>query len=615
MTGVTETAVITAGMKSAAPIVSAAISSTIQSLKSASSKITDKISRELKLGYADFLEASYNRCQQVKTIVSGDHPVALLDVYVNLQLTCGDIATDDIDLIGDLEQYGRIVIAGTGGAGKSMFMKYLTVCRFENTKGKIPLFVELRNLNNLSKKDLLQYCFSSCSTAHQKVTFSSFEKVFAAGGFLLILDGFDEVDNDHKDEIERQILEIGRKNPAAVIVVSSRSDPRFNAWQNYYNFEVNKLNKDQVRNLINKVKSDDGIKRRFLKDLNGLWETHETFLSIPLLAVIMLITFGKFSEISPKATLFYKLAFQTLYREHDANKEQFKRPIFSGLEMDDFERSFAAFCALSYLDSKISFEESEAKKIAGRAKQYTRLDFEEAKYIKDLVQNVCMLQQEGVELTYVHRSFQEYFTAIFICGYHEQNLFDVISRVAMRENDSTLSMFKELDENKFEISWLIPLLNDYIDSLSEALASGSSSKAINWIFSGGLYDNELNLSGLMISELGRSSIIGNIGRIYPLYREKLSIGSIFMALRNQDLRKLLTETGAIKRKKVAKLLQGAVKGEGDVQDRNLTYTSEEDDWLNLTNIKEVMSGILDALVSIRNDVDRKRSEQRNVIVV
>jgi len=198
-----------------------------------------------------------------------------------------------------------------------MFMKYLTIARFENPRGKIPLFIELRNINVLKEKSLLQYCFSSCSTSHQRVSFSSFESVFKSGGFLLILDGFDEIEAEYRSEIERQILDTGRKYPDSIIVVSSRTDLRFRSWQDYYVFEINKLEQKQVVSLIRKTRYDLGIKKRFVKDIPSLWESHQTFLSIPLLSVIMLITFGKFSEISPKATLFYRLAFQTLFREHD----------------------------------------------------------------------------------------------------------------------------------------------------------------------------------------------------------------------------------------------------------------------------------------------------------
>jgi len=98
--------------------------------------------------------------------------------------------------------------------------------------------------------------------------------------------------------------------------------------------------------------------------------------------------------------------------------------------------------------------------------------------VKDLVENVCMLQKDGTEYTYIHRSFQEYFSALFLVGYHEDNLFELIMNVAERDNDSTLSMLKELDESKFELSWLIPTLDEYISSLGRAIESESPSKAL-----------------------------------------------------------------------------------------------------------------------------------------
>lgn len=90
-----ESAVLSAGLKIAAPIVRSAIAQSIQSLKSASRQITDRVVRELGIGYSDFLVASYNRCQQVKTLVSGDRPLPLAEVYVNLKLTYSDNTVSD----------------------------------------------------------------------------------------------------------------------------------------------------------------------------------------------------------------------------------------------------------------------------------------------------------------------------------------------------------------------------------------------------------------------------------------------------------------------------------------------------------------------------------------
>jgi hypothetical protein len=111
-------------------------------------RVLDRAIANLQIGFAPYLQTSYGRCRLVKTLLSQDRPLALLDIYINLLLACKDQYFIDDDLIADLDSYRRVVITGLAGSGKSMFMKYLTVCRFENSRGTIPLFVELRQLNS-----------------------------------------------------------------------------------------------------------------------------------------------------------------------------------------------------------------------------------------------------------------------------------------------------------------------------------------------------------------------------------------------------------------------------------------------------------------------------------
>ena len=51
------------------------------------------------------------------------------------------------------------------------------------------------------------------------------------------------------------------------------------------------------------------------------------FLSIPLLATLMLMTYSDFAHVPQKMYIFYEQAFQTLFYKHDAIKGAFSRTI------------------------------------------------------------------------------------------------------------------------------------------------------------------------------------------------------------------------------------------------------------------------------------------------
>ena len=220
-------------------------------------------------------------------------------------------------------------------------MKYLTICRFENSRGMIPLFVELRQLNALSSKKLLTYIHQSCASTGNSVTYEQFELALRAGGLVLILDGFDEIDFSHRDAISTQILEISLAYPRVPIVVSSRPDDKFGSWQDFYVFTICALEKDQVLELIDKIDYEEELKRRFRREVDRhLYEAHTSFLSSPLLSSIMLLTYEQFAEIPNKMHIFYEQAFAALFRRHDAQKSQFIRKTYTNLAIDDFRAFF-----------------------------------------------------------------------------------------------------------------------------------------------------------------------------------------------------------------------------------------------------------------------------------
>jgi predicted NACHT family NTPase len=94
------------------------------------------------------------------------------------------------------------------------------------------------------------------------------------------LDGFDEIDFAHRDAISKQILDLSANYPRATIVVSSRPDEKFSAWQTFYIFTMRALDKGQVLELINKIDYDEALKERFKREVDSrLYKSHTSFLS------------------------------------------------------------------------------------------------------------------------------------------------------------------------------------------------------------------------------------------------------------------------------------------------------------------------------------------------
>jgi hypothetical protein len=176
-------------------------------------------------------------------------------------------------------------------------------------------------------------------------------------------------------------------------------------------------------------------------------------------------------EIPDKMHAFYSQAFDTLFQKHDAQKEQFQRKTYTVLTRDDFKSCLSAFCAMSYLQSIYSFSETALTDTAGAAVTYLKQSDTKSfpkltarQFIDDLCESVCLLQQDGVDFSFVHRSFQEYFAAVFATR-HGANRKAIFGQFADRFGDNVMPMAFDMNRDVVEQEWVLPA----IDSLRRSL--------------------------------------------------------------------------------------------------------------------------------------------------
>ena len=149
-------------------------------------------------------------------------------------------------------------------------MKYLWLCIFCQHDGRVPIFIELRRLNDMTSDDLMANAFNSIIDTSTKVSHDYFTKAARDGLFTFIFDGFDEVNHEKRASIERQILKFANDNPKAPIVVSSRPDDQLEAWQSFSNYRILPFSKTQVIDLLSKIQYDKKIKLKFINNVRDI---------------------------------------------------------------------------------------------------------------------------------------------------------------------------------------------------------------------------------------------------------------------------------------------------------------------------------------------------------
>lgn len=424
-----------------------------------------KDSIRYKDAYEKYLVNTEQKVSKIKTIIYRRAPKDLYSFYecIGVLYNGNAINTENINDI--LKIGNKIIVTGTGGIGKSILFKHL----FLNTIAKtayIPVLIELRSFNIYDIKDISIYeTIYKCLVDNGfELSDEYFEYSLKEGAYIILFDGYDEVNRDKTEKITREIKELSEKYGKNKFLVSSRPSEEFIGWNDFCEVETLKLNKQQALNLIKKLEFDEVVKDTFYKELDKtLYDKYESFASNPLLLNIMLLTFQKHASIPERLNDFYDEAFVTLFNVHDATKDSYVRDIRSGLGCEDFKLVFAYICFKSYFNEEFQFSESRLRVYIQQAREkFNRFNFTVENFQEDLTQSVCMLVKEGGDYRFSHRSFQEYFAAVYTCKLVD----DVQSKLLLnwiQESDSVLydsyfTMLFDLQSEKVNKIILCPIL-------------------------------------------------------------------------------------------------------------------------------------------------------------
>lgn len=423
--------------------------------------------------FSKYLKRYYRSYSTIRTLLYRDAPVSLKSHYVQTSFTYQNKEISRTEIFPTLNDNKFNIILGTAGAGKSIFMKRFFLDLVENKSEYIPLLIELRLLKSSDNKydTILDYSLNLLSSMNEDFSLTQLKYALNNGKIALLLDGFDEIDNEMRDTYTKEILDLSKKYDKSLIVISSRPDESFNSWNEFHILKTNVLKKEEAIELISKINYLNIVKDKFIEELDkNLFEKHIDFTSNPLLLTMMLLTYEQLAEIPEKIHIFYEEVFNTLFHKHDAYKEMYKRKFYTKLAIDDFKKLFSLFCILSYSDKKLSFSSSELEDYIKQSMQLENIKNEKVNnIIKDLTESVCILQKDGHQYTFSHRSFQEYFTAYYIS--HSNTIKDkpkLLNKI-FNENqfDNVLSLLKEMNDELIEQDFILIKLKELLDKLNK----------------------------------------------------------------------------------------------------------------------------------------------------
>ncbi|KRQ01463.1 hypothetical protein AOQ72_08295 [Bradyrhizobium yuanmingense] len=566
-----------------------------------------KLAESLTLNLAPYYETTISRCSHVRTLISRDQSVPIDSIYVPTYLSSENKTLNEDDFIEKIPRVKAMIVCGSGGAGKSLFMRHLFLALANGPTAALPILVELRGIKTLGNSKILTYIYHSIVLGPGAVISErQFEAAVKAGAMYLILDGFDEVPPEIRSPLEAELIELQRNNPNIVLIVTSRDDERFSSWQNFVRFSVLPMAKKEVVELIRKLPYQKAIRNKFAEAVRAsLYDKHESFLSNPLLATMMLITYEAFAQIPDKIHIFYEQAFETLFFRHDTLKEAgFERKRYADLAINEFKNCLSSFCISTYVKAKYQFTESEVLEAIAAACRHEKLSVKASDFLRDLIESVCILQRDGTLITFTHRSFQEYFSACYISRSPSIDLAGLLDKLSLQPQDNVILMALDINRPLIERTWILPKLREILPIVKKYKTGQPISFATDVI-------GDFALSPMKLAD----------GRYRPLltvHNEKHNRFPIFIARLYPHLFKgvfePLDDTDFVDNETLMRRLDSSPPGKrrsklkGGLLGSRLRLYPEDDEWMKETKFARHFELFRRALLAVGRHVERSVKE-------
>ncbi len=400
--------------------------------------------------------------QRVKTLWQVDKSVDLNRFYCDSHIFLGAQRTK-ITSLKDLFPRKQIVITGIAGQGKSILLRYLC-CNILRQGEYLPIFIELRRI--LSPDSLDKHIIRYFETIGISADEHLLKLLLASGKIVLLLDGFDEIQETEKTHIIDEIEHLGQTYDS-LIIITSRPESGIERSSLFEIVKLDNLRGNEYIQVIKKLTFDKKLAETLIKQVELNKSNLQEVLCTPLLVTLLVMAYKSFQELPAQLSDFYDSIFQVLLQRHDGAKPGYKRPRRCNLNDNQYRTIFECMCYLSKKTNKSIFTHEELCKFAKEAFSLQQLGEQSDEFLTDIIRVTCLILKEGEDFRFIHKSVQEYYAASYIKHRTENNAIkfysffvdfseDEVRRVAQWGQE--MRFLSEIDQYRYSKYYLLPSL-------------------------------------------------------------------------------------------------------------------------------------------------------------
>ncbi len=359
----------------------------------------------------------------------------------------------------------RLFILGKPGAGKTTFLKYVTLQALKGKIQKLPIFVSLKEWAD-SKKELMEFIKEGIEVCNFPNAEAFIELILKKGQAIVLFDGLDEVQQEkgQREEQIRLLKNFSRQYLLSPCLITCRIAATDYSFEDFTYVEVADFTEEQKENYARNWFEDEPQKLE--KFLEGFQEDkHQGFRelgSVPLLLSLLCLHFEETMTFPERRAELYEEAIDALLKKWDSSRSIQRDKIYHGLSIKAKRSLFANIAAETFENKDYFIEQAhlEKKVVAYLEKlppsEHTTEDIEGEVVLKSIeAQHGIFVERAHKIYSFSHLTFQEYFTAKYICenalegtlaGLVENHLFDEEGKLDNRWREVFLLTVSLLDK-------------------------------------------------------------------------------------------------------------------------------------------------------------------------
>lgn len=416
--------------------------------------------------FEEYLARTIEHCQNINILLFQNQQIKIKDIYYPLTLKSNkDHSTYLIDdfKLEYINPYKKILISDTAGMGKSTLSRFITLKVIENNLA-IPLLIELRNLNE--DHNILDEIFLQLNPIDKSFDQDLIMKFLELGHFILILDGFDEIQHKGQEIIIRNIRDFVNKASSNLFILTSRPEDGLSTFGDFQLFNILPLKEQNAFELIRKYDSVCPIKvaDKLVSDIKSNFNQTKELLRNPFLVSLIYLTYTYNKDLPTNKATFYEEIYSALFKRHDLSKGGWTRQKKSKLDIQQFRILLRQLAFDTVLAGTIVYSESELLNYIQKAKEKCPgIEFNITSFLDDILTSVPLFQKDGLKIKWAHKSLQDYFSADFIAFNSKKE--EIIERIYISNKSSFLNildLFFEIDYKTFRKIIIRNILDKFI---------------------------------------------------------------------------------------------------------------------------------------------------------